>query len=257
MSPRSRPFAPLLALAVAFASCSAGQAPVYGYKVVHTYPHSPSAYCQGLLVHGGKFYESTGRYGSSSLRRVDIETGKVEKLKEFPPTIFAEGLTWFEDELYQITWKSGRANVFDPETFRTLRNVEYDGEGWGLTTDGTHLVMSDGTNTITFRDPKTFEVKRRIHVHAKETPIDQLNELEWVEGEIWANVWKQDYIVRIDPKDGEIVGWINLKGIFDATPIHDEDAVLNGIAYDPATKRVFVTGKLWPVLFEIELTEGS
>ncbi|HED64114.1 MAG TPA: glutaminyl-peptide cyclotransferase [Planctomycetes bacterium] len=255
MSSRSPILAAFLAFLFAFSSCAAGPAPVYGFKVVHTYPHSPSAYCQGLLVHDGKFYESTGRYGTSSLRRVEIETGKVEKRKDLPPTIFAEGLAWFGDELFQLTWKSGKAHVFDPRTFRVTRNLAYEGEGWGLTTDGKHLVMSDGSSTITFRDPETFEVVRKIEVMADETPIDQLNELEWIDGEIWANIWKRDFLVRIDPKDGKVVGWVNLTGIFDNSKIHDPDAVLNGIAYDPETKRIFVTGKLWPAVFEIELTD--
>lgn len=227
--------------------------PRYDHKVVNSYPHDPKAYCQGILFHEGVFYESTGRRGTSGIRRVEIETGKVLQEKALPPALFGEGLVLHDDRLTQLTWESGSAHSFDRETFKVLQNYRYEGEGWGITTTGKELVMSNGSSTLSVRDPDTFEELRQVKVTLNGGPLTQLNELEWVDGEVWANVWKTNQIVRIDLETGQVIGIIHLEGIFDNSVIPDTDAVLNGIAYDAEAKRVFVTGKLWPKVFEIEL----
>jgi len=226
---------------------------IEGYRVVHEYPHDPEAYCQGLVFDGGLLHESTGRNGRSTVRTVELETGKVLRRTDLPVALFGEGLALVGDQLVQLTWKQHVARIYERDTLKAVNQFEYKGEGWGLAFDGTHLVMSDGSDQLVFRDPKTFKEVRRVRVQAKGAPVVDLNELEIVEGEIWANVWKRDYIVRIDPTSGNVLGFVDLAGIFDRHTIDDTDAVLNGIAYDPATKRLFVTGKLWPKLFEIEV----
>lgn len=229
-------------------------APSYTYKVLHTYPHDKNAFTQGLLVDNGVFYESTGLKGKSSLRKVEIQTGKVLEKKDVPSQYFAEGLAELNDKLYQLTWQSNIGFVYDQGTFNKTGEFKYNTEGWGLTTDGTDLILSDGTDKIRFLDPKTFAVKRTISVVGGGAPLDQLNELEYIDGEIYANVWKTNSIVRIDPATGKVVGWIDMGGILPAADSAGAD-VLNGIAYDKEKKRLFVTGKLWPKLFEIELVK--
>ncbi len=245
--------------AFAFIAASCGEdkptVPIYGYRVVQSFPHDPAAYCQGLIYENGKLYESTGLVSQSTVRRVALETGEVERKVSLPGRLFGEGLTMFDGELFQLTWHAGQVNILDPETLEVDRTLRYGSEGWGLTTDGKEMIMSDGSSYLTFRDPKTFQRLRKVQVTILGSPVDQLNELEWVDGEVWANRWKYNYIVRINPETGEIVGSIDLKGIFDASGIANDDAVLNGIAYDAATKRIFVTGKLWPKIFEIEVTD--
>ncbi len=226
---------------------------LWGYRVVKTYPHDPRAYCQGLVFDGGLIHESTGREGKSSVRTAEIETGKILRQHSLPPDFFGEGLALVGDRLIQLTWKQGVARIYDRSTLVHQGEFKYLGEGWGLAFDGTHLIQSDGTDTLRFRDPETFEEVRRVQVTAVGEPVTQINELEVVEGEVFANMWKSDYIARIDPRTGRVKGYVDLRGIFEYSMIPDEDAVLNGIAYDPATKRLFVTGKLWPNLFEIEL----
>lgn len=223
------------------------------YEVVKAYPHDPEAYCQGLLFDGGQLYESTGRNGTSSVRRVELETGKVLQRTVLPVALFGEGLAKVGDRLIQLTWTSGVARVYDAATLVAQDQFEYEGEGWGLTYDGQHLIQSDGSEVLVFRDPKTFAEVRRVRVTDSGKPVTQLNELEMVEGEIWANVWKYDVILRIDPKTGNVVGVVDMTGIFDRRTVPDPDAVLNGIAYDPGSRRLFVTGKLWPKLFEIKV----
>jgi glutaminyl-peptide cyclotransferase len=229
-------------------------APSYSYKVIHTYPHDKAAFTQGLLVDDGVFYESTGLNGKSSLRKVEIETGKVLQKKDVASEYFAEGLAELNDKLYQLTWQSKVGFVYDQANFNKTGDFSYDMEGWGLTTDGTDLILSDGTDKIRFLDPKTFQVKRTISVVGGGTALDQLNELEYIDGEIYANVWKTNSIVRIDPQTGKVVGWIDMTGILPTADATGAD-VLNGIAYDKTKKRLFVTGKLWPKLFEIELVK--
>lgn len=238
-------------------SCEASEPklPIYGFNVVQSFPHDSTAYCQGLLIENGTLFESTGIEGRSTVRRVTLETGEVESAVRLPGRLFGEGLAMHEGELFQLTWHAGTVHVFDPHSLEKVRDLRYSGEGWGLTSNGEEFIMSDGSAYLTFRDPKTFKRLRRVQVTVLGQPVDQLNELEWVDGEVWANRWKHDYIVRIDPDSGEIVGSINLHGLFDYSGIASNDAVLNGIAYDREQKRIFVTGKLWPELFEIELTD--
>jgi glutamine cyclotransferase len=223
------------------------------YEVVKAYPHDPLAYCQGLLFSDGHLYESTGRENASSVRRVELETGKVLQRTELPPPLFGEGLARVGDRLIQLTWTNKVARIYDANTLAPLDQFEYQGEGWGLTYDGENLIQSDGSEVLVFRDPKTFAEVRRVRVLNAGQPVTQINELEMVEGEIWANVWKFDVILRIDPQTGKVLGFVDLTGIFDRRTIPDPDAVLNGIAYDPVSKRLFVTGKLWPKLFEIKV----
>jgi len=226
--------------------------PVSGYRVVNAYPHDPDAYTQGLIYRGGFLYESTGRNGQSTLRKVKLETGAVLRQRPVDPQHFGEGLAEWKGRLYQLTWRSNVAFVYDLATFAPVRTLRYPGEGWGLTAAPEGLILSDGTAELRVLDPETFRVIRRVTVRDAGVPVDQLNELEFVRGEVWANVWHTDRIARIAPKTGRVVGWIDLSGLMSTYRL-DGEAVLNGIAYDAATQRLFVTGKLWPRLFEIEI----
>jgi glutamine cyclotransferase len=226
--------------------------PQYTYEVVHTYPHDRGAFTQGLLYLDGVLYESTGLNGESSLRKVDLETGKVLKQISIPAQYFAEGLAFKDDKLFQLTWQNHECFVYDLATFEQKKDFTYPTEGWGLTTDDSQLIMSDGSAQIYFLDPNTFEVKRTINVHTGAQLVPQLNELEFIKGEIFANIWTTPYIVRINPADGQVVGVIDLTGILPTEDRQGTD-VLNGIAYDEAGGRLFVTGKHWPKLFEIRL----
>jgi len=232
-----------------------GKAPTYGFEVVNSWPHDAEAFTQGLIFHDGALVESTGQYGESTLRRVDLKTGKVLKQVAVPPQFFGEGLTLFGGKLYQLTWQGKRGFVYDPATFEKKGEFKYDGEGWGLTHDGESLILSDGTNQLRFIDPQTFRVTRTVSVFDGGRPLRDLNELEYVRGEIYANIWHDDRIVRLDPRTGKVLGWIDLRGIIPRSELSDEEAVLNGIAYDEAGDRLFVTGKLWPKLFEIKLKQ--
>jgi glutamine cyclotransferase len=224
-----------------------------GYRVVHTYPHDPQAYTQGLIFEDGHLYESTGLNGQSSLRMVDLNSGRVLQKVSVPSQYFAEGLTSWGSTLIQLTWQSHIAFVYDRFSFRQLRTLNYDGEGWGLTEDGKDLILSDGTATLRFLEPVTFHEVRRVEVRDGGDKVDQLNELEYVHGQIYANVWHTDRIARISPATGKVLGWIDLRGILAKGQVTDPEAVLNGIAYDAAHDRLFVTGKLWPSLFEIKV----
>jgi glutamine cyclotransferase len=228
--------------------------PTNGYQVLHVYPHDPKAFTQGLIYVDGHLYESTGYNGRSSLRMVDLSTGHVLQEYDLPAEFFGEGLTDWGSNLIQLTWKSGKGFVYDRFSFSLLRTFQYEGEGWGLTHDEAQLIMSDGTSYLRFLDPKSFREMRRIRVtdeagHA----IENLNELEFVHGEIYANIWQTDKIARISPRTGKVLGWIDLSGIIDKHELQGAGAVLNGIAYDSAGDRLFVTGKLWPKLFEIKV----
>ena len=230
--------------------------PVSGYRVVNAYPHDPDAYTQGLIYRGGFLYESTGRNGQSTLRKVKLETGAVVQQRRIDAAHFAEGLAEWKGRLYQLTWQSNVAFVYDLATFAPVRTLRYPGEGWGLTAAPDGLILSDGTADLRVLDPETFREIRRVTVRDAGVPIDQLNELEFVRGEVWANVWHTDRIARIAPQTGRVVGWIDLSGLMSTYRL-DAEAVLNGIAYDAATQRLFVTGKLWPRLFEIQVVPGQ
>ncbi len=227
----------------------------YSYQVVHTYAHDPKAFTQGLIYVDGHLYESTGLNGQSSLRMVDLATGQVLQKHDVPSEYFGEGLTDWGSTLIQLTWISHKAFVYDRFSFSLLKTFSYEGEGWGLTHDDSHLIMSDGTAYLRFLDPKTFKVVRKLHVvDASGKGIDNLNELEYIHGEIYANVWQTDDIVEISPQSGKVVGRINLAGIIDTRDLQ-RGAVLNGIAYDARGSHLFVTGKFWPKLFEIKVAE--
>lgn len=226
--------------------------PTYAFEVVRIFPHDPKAYCQGLVFADGVLYESTGKFGESTLRKVELATGKELQSRPLDRNLFGEGLTLWNDRLIQLTWQNNFGIVYDRDTFREVRRFGYNGEGWGLTQDGRQLIMSDGTATLRFLDPKTFQVSRRLLVQSQGRRVDQLNELEYVRGEIFANIWYKDQIARISPQTGEVTGWIDLHGLLPERP--DREAVLNGIAFDRETDRLFVTGKNWPKLFEIRLT---
>lgn len=227
--------------------------PVYSFKVVNTWDHDPDAYTQGLIYTDGVLYESTGRYGLSSLRKVELTTGKVLKKVDVDQQYFAEGMTLFQGKIFQLTWKAQKGFIYDTDFNRT-GEFTYEGEGWGLTHDAESLILSDGTNQIRFLDPATFKVQRTISVLDHGKPLLELNELEYIKGEIFANIWQTDRIVRIDPRDGKILGWVDMTGLLKLKDNYDKPVdVLNGIAYDETNDRLFVTGKLWPKLFEVRL----
>lgn len=225
----------------------------YTYKIINSNPHDPDAFTQGLVYENNTLYESTGLNGKSSLRKVDLETGKILQIRNLPSKYFGEGVTVFENKIIQLTWKSKIGFVYDKDSFDLLQTFNYTTEGWGITHDGTRLIMSDGTDTIYFLDPETFKVIGEIKVFDETGPVTRLNELEYIQGEIYANVWQTDYIVRISPQTGEVIGRIDLRGLLGMEEISSGANVLNGIAYDSENDRLFVTGKLWPKLFEIEL----
>ena len=230
------------------------QAPQWGYRVKNRYPHDPEAFTQGLLVGpDGYLYESTGQYGSSEVRRVEIKSGKVLQRTKLNPKHFGEGLAHLGDRLVQLTWQSGEALVYDCKTLGSKKSWRYEGEGWGLTEHEGRLLMSDGSSKLSWRDPKDFHEVAKFEVTDGGQPVTQLNELEWIDGEIWANVWQSNYLAVIQPQDGKVKAWVDMSGLMSPAQARRAD-VLNGIAFDPKGHRIFVTGKLWPVLFEIEIT---
>lgn len=227
--------------------------PEYTFKTIRAFPHDPTAFTQGLAYRDGFLYEGTGLEGHSSLRKVRLETGEVVQRVDLAPEFFGEGIALVKNEIVQLTWQSQVGFVYNASDFRLLRRFSYKGEGWGLATNGREIFMSDGTAEIRVLDAGTLRETRRLKVHDGGLPITQLNELEFVEGEIFANVWKTDRIARISPQSGKVAGWINLRGLLSPMYQLESDAVLNGIAYDSKGKRLFVTGKLWPRIFEIQL----
>lgn len=224
----------------------------WSVNVIASYPHDPSAYTQGLIIHNGKMYEGTGQYGQSTVRQVDLSTGTIERRAELRYEHFGEGITAFNGELYQLTWKSGLGFVYALDTLTLLRTFRINGEGWGLTHDESSLIMSNGTSQLMFLDPKTFEIIHRLTVIDDGQPVGQLNELEFIHDEIWANIWFEERIARISPSTGEVLGWVDLSGLHPPSQ-RGYDDVLNGIAFDADSDRIFVTGKNWPRLFEIEV----
>ena len=250
----------LAAILLAATIMGAGQAPaggtlpLFGYQIVRVYPHDPEAFTQGLQYVDGVLYEGTGLKGRSSIRRVELETGKVLQKRDVPSEHFGEGIVLWKNDLIELTWQSHVAFVYDRTTFQPKKQFSYPGEGWGLTDDGTNLIMSDGTNELRVLDPVTFVEKRRIKVTAAGAPLRELNELEFVRGEILANIWQTDYLARIVPDTGKVNAYIDLRGLLTPAERAHTD-VLNGIAYDVKGDRLFVTGKLWPKVFEVKLVK--
>ena len=230
-----------------------GQVWRYSYEIVNSFPHDTTAFTQGLVFLDGKLIESTGLNGHSTLREVDLASGRVLRQVPVPGVYFAEGLAVLDGKAYQLTWQARKGFVYDEATFRLESEFAYAGEGWGLATDGQWLIMSDGTSTIRFLDSSTFKVQRTIQVAIQGQPVNQLNELEYIQGEIFANVWRTDFVVRIDPANGAVTGVINFAGLLSPADRNASTDVLNGIAYDNANDRLFVTGKFWPRLFEVRL----
>lgn len=244
--------------------------PVYGYEVVKIYPHDPKAFTEGLYYHDGFIYESTGQEGRSSLRKVELETAKIVQKFDLPPEDFGEGISLLNGKIYQLTWRQGICRVFDAKTFKLLKELHYQGDGWGMTTDGSALYMTQGTHVMKVLDPETFKQAQTVAVMREDSkPLMQINELEWIKGEIWANVWhseqadilgKPNYIARIEPATGKLLGWIDLANISpdDQPKTNDPndpkaENTLNGIAYDREKDRIFVTGKNWKNLYEIKI----
>lgn len=226
-----------------------------GYKVVHIYPHDKEAFTQGLIFDYGRLYEGTGQKGESSLREVELETGKVIRQHNIDNSLFGEGITLLHDQIYQVTWQNKVGFVYDRSTFNLKHKVDYPMEGWGLTTIEDKIVLSDGTNVLYYIEPEMFTIVSKIEVYDNEKMIDSLNELEYIKGEIWANIWMTDLIARIDPSSGKVLSYVNLKGILPENERNGETDVLNGIAFDQESGRIFVTGKKWPKLYEIKISE--
>jgi len=244
----------LLVLLLSVAAC-AQTAPVRSYKIVASYPHDPKAFTEGLEYSDGYLYESTGLNGESSIRKVDLVTGAVLKSMPLSTVYFGEGITFFGGHLFQLTYTSGIGFLCDAKTWQPLSNFHYPGEGWALTHDDKRLIMSDGSSALRFLDPATQHELGRVVVREGTRPVTNVNELEYIEGEVWANVWQTEMIARIDPRSGQVNSWVDLSGLLQkAGPAPDAD-VLNGIAYDAQKKRIFVTGKRWPKLFEIRVVE--
>src|SRR5271156_6041437 len=252
---RCRRLAASLALAACLliADCAAANAPTMGYKVVARYPHSTDSYTEGFLYLDGLFYEGTGIAGQSALFAIEPETGKLVQKREMAPQYFGEGIVDWGPNIYQWTWQSHICFVYDRFSLRPVKQLSYTGEGWGMTRTAKELITSDGTATLRFRDPSTFKETHHIVVKDGERAIDELNELEFIKGEIYANVWHSDRIARISPRDGHVIGWIDLNGLLPESQKGNDESVLNGIAYDAQHDRLFVTGKQWPAIFEIKV----
>lgn len=255
---RSYRYAWWLALA-AVAACGAAthaEPPVYGFRVVNRYAHDPNAFTQGLVINGGRLFESTGLYGRSSVREVELATGNVLRTVQSPAEVFGEGLAHWNNTLIQLTWQNRVAFVFDQASFQFKKQHRYNTEGWGLTQDGQHLIMSDGSASLFFLDPETFSVVRTLGVTSAGIPVARLNELEYINGQIYANVWQTARIAIINPSSGLVTGWIDLAGLA-KQHASSPDQVLNGIAHDTVDNRLYVTGKLWNALYEIEVVTGT
>jgi glutamine cyclotransferase len=264
----SRNFGLILMIALCFAAPSCGSdsgtgtgsgtnsgagAPKYSYVIVLVYPHDTAAFTQGLIFQDGKLLESTGQEGQSTLRSVDLDSGQVVRKVDVPSQYFAEGMTLLNGKLYQLTWQHQLGFIYDYQTFEKVGQFNYQGEGWGLTNDGKSLILSDGSNRIRFLNPVTFSVTKTIAVTDNGKPVSRLNELEFIQGEIYANIWHDERIVTINPDTGAVTSWIDFTGLLKPGEARDSEAVLNGIAVDQSTGRLFVTGKLWPKLFEVKI----
>ena len=228
----------------------------FSYKLVNSYPHDPGAFTQGLFFHDGIIYEGTGQENGSTLRTAELETGRVIRQHTLDPSLFGEGITLYNDRIFQVTWQNKVGFVYNRSDFRQINKIYYQGEGWGLTTIGDRIVRSDGTNILYFHEPEMFDAVSRLEVYDNEKKVDQLNELEYINGEIWANIWMTDLIARIDPLTGKVNSYVDLSRLFPEAKRREVNAdVLNGIAWDKLTGRIFVTGKRWPGLYEIEVIE--
>jgi glutamine cyclotransferase len=232
-------------------------APVSSYKIVAEFPHSTGSYTEGFFYRDGLFYEGTGLKGNSAVLVIEPETGKVLQKRNLPPPYFGEGIVDWDHDIYEWTWQSHICFVYDRFSLRPIRQFPYVGEGWGMTRSSTEIITSDGSATLRFRDPKTFKEVRHVLVKDGKDAVEQLNELEYVKGEIYANIWHSDRIARISPRDGHVIGWIDLTGLMPASRRVNEESVLNGIAYDAQHDRLFVTGKQWPTVFEIKVVNAS
>jgi glutamine cyclotransferase len=226
-----------------------------GFKIINTYPHDKEAFTQGLFYDNGMLYEGTGQVSESSLRKVELETGRVLNQFNLEPQLFGEGITLMADKIFELTWETKVGFVYDKATFKVINKIYYQTEGWGLTTMDDKLIMSDGTNVLYFMEPELFTVVSKIEVYDNQKKVDKLNELEFIDGEIWANIWQTNLIARVDPQSGKVIAYIDMKGILSDPETDTSVNVLNGIAYDAVGKRIFVTGKNWPKLFEIRITE--
>ncbi len=225
---------------------------IWTFEIVATFPHDPEAFTQGLVVDDGQMYEGTGQYGQSTLRRVELKTGRVEQRTALSDHLFGEGITILGDRLYQLTWQNNLVLVYQRDGFAHIGTLRNNGQGWGLTHDGIHLIVSDGTTTIRFHEPDSFDLVKSLKVHDDGTPLNGINELEYIDGELWANVWYQDRLVRISPETGAVLGWVDLTDLYPRSLRASED-VLNGIAYDADADRLCLAGQNWPWLYELEV----
>ncbi len=252
-----------LSLSVGFGACEPvppdlpEEQPRYTYTVVNTYPHDTNAFTQGLAITDAGLFEGTGLYGASTLRRVALESGAVLQQTSLAHSFFGEGITVFGDRIYQVTWREKTGFIYDRDRLEQTRTFTYEGEGWGLTHDDEQLIMSDGTAWLRFLDPETLAETRRVEVRSNDAPVTRLNELEYINGRVFANVWQTDYMVIVDPDTGTVVSWVDLTGLLAAEDRTPQTDVLNGIAYDTTNGRLFVTGKRWPHIFEIELVSAN
>jgi len=231
--------------------------PILKYEIIDHFPHDPEAFTQGIIWKDGFLYEGTGLYGRSSLRKLDLETGEVLQQYNLPDDFFGEGITIFKDRIYQVTWKEQTGFIYDLNTFQLLETFSYPHEGWGITHDGEYLIISDGTPVLHFVDPFTLEEIKQIEVYERQTKVNRINELEYIQGKIYANIWQTDRIAIIDPESGEITAWLDLSKILDQEDVNQKIDVLNGIGYDSENDRLFVTGKLWPKIFQIKMIETT
>lgn len=240
---------------IALTSCQKTAPDKLTYQLISTRPHDGTAYTQGLQLTGGRLFESTGQYGESTVREVEPATGKILRKRSLAKSVFGEGLTVIDKEMWVLTWKENTVYVLEPDTFKPIRSHTYQGEGWGLTTDGKQLIMSDGSSDLKFINPRDFTISKTLGVMDGNQKIKNLNELEWIEGQIFANIYMTTRIARISPEDGHVTGWLDLAGLRNQLTEPNHAEVLNGIAYDPASGNLLVTGKYWPQMFEIKLTK--
>ena len=252
----------LAAFALILAICSplsakSSETPVYGYRIVNTYPHNTESFTQGLVIDNGTLYEGTGLNGRSAISIVDITTGDTIKSEKLAGKYFGEGITIVDDKIVQLTWRAQKGFVYDKSTLKPIKTFKYQTQGWGITYDGKHIIMSDGTDMLYFMDPRTYKVRGKLEVYDRGGKVSRLNELEYIDGKIYANVWGTEKLAIINPKTGQVVAWVDLSGLLTKEEKKSRIDVLNGIAYDKENQKLYVTGKLWPKLFEIEIVKEN